>query len=119
MHYIASPYTSPLRSVQGQRMAVVAKWMARALTQHPLEVFYSPILHFHHMAYRHKLPTDASFWQFQNLGMLTIAESLLILTMPHWEESKGIRYEMAKAQTFKLPIRLINPNVQTITLGLD
>lgn len=109
--YLASPYSDddPLTIHERYTSAQDAlAWLTK------MKVWtYSPIVHFHHMALAHNFPKDANFWSDCNLAMLEKAYGLYILTLPRWQESKGVRQEMAWAKKLDMPITLLTQQAMT------
>lgn len=107
MIYLASPYSHPSTSIQEERVDAVVK-AAAALMGEGLHV-YSPI------AYSHQLhqvqPLQHHEWLafdriFISSGFIT---SLAILSLPQWEASTGIAYEVMLATHNRLPIYFVDP----------
>ena len=92
MIYLASPYTHEQAAVMERRFELACAVVAELVKED--HVIYSPIAHFHPIAVRHELPRDFSFWQRQNLSMLSKADTLLVLRLDGWETSKGVANEI-------------------------
>lgn len=105
--YLASPYSHPDAEVRQKRFEAVMQHVAD-LCRFKI-VAYSPILHFHPLAIAHDLPTDAAFWAKHNRTMLEAANSLLILRLPGWEESKGVALEIEWAREARKLITFEDP----------
>lgn len=102
--YVASPYSSPDREVEISRYEKVMEFMTERVNEKPSEVLYSPILHCHDWAERFTLPKDAAWWRRHNLSILQRASGLFLLTLPGWQESKGVKVEIDFAIDLYLPI---------------
>lgn len=100
--YLASPYTHSDPAIRQLRYEQAAH--ATALFLADRVTIYSPIAQFHHIAFTHRLPFDISFWQYHNAAMLRSARSLYVLTLPGWEESKGVKWEIATALALHIPV---------------
>jgi hypothetical protein len=59
---------------------------------------YSPITHFHPIAYHVDLPKDFQFWRECCLGMLRRCGELWVLCLPGWKESEGVMAEIKEAK---------------------
>jgi Domain of unknown function (DUF1937) len=86
--YLGSPYSHARGSIRMERYALnlsAFAWLAKNKI-----IAYSPIVHCHEAATKFKLPTDAAWWGAHNAALLSPAESLTILQLPGWKESKGL-----------------------------
>jgi hypothetical protein len=72
---------------------------------------YSPIVHFHLMAEKYNMPADFNFWQKNNFGMLDHADSIAVLTIDGWKESKGVKSEVQHAVMSGKDFYYIHPNL--------
>lgn len=105
MIYLASPYTHQDPAIVKYRYQAVRAqvgWMLDAGVY-----VYSPIVHFHHVAKHHELPTDAKFWANHNRHMLNLANRMDVLCLEGWEESVGVKQEMEWAKEWRIPVRMI------------
>jgi hypothetical protein len=106
--YLASPYSSTNPGLVQFRYTETERVTAELL-MYGIPV-YSPIVHCHHLATAHGIPTDAEFWYRYNMRMLSPAKKLLVLKLDGWEKSIGIRGEMDYARTHGKPIMYIAPH---------
>lgn len=67
-------------------------------------IIYSPITHTHPMATSRGLPEHFDFYQELDEFYLNRSDILAILTIEHWEDSRGIAHEMQLAQGLNKPI---------------
>jgi len=102
MIYIASPYSHPDKAVMQTRYEQV-KSVAAEMMREGLPI-YSPIVHGHDIAVSHDLPTDWEFWKKQCLAMLRKADSMTVITLPGWIESKGVLCEIEFCNNCGIPI---------------
>lgn len=102
MIYLASPYSHVRSRVRRERFLAAEAYLASCTALG--EILYSPIVHFHTLARRHKLPHDATYWRAHNEGMLSMAEELRVLVLPGWEHSIGIAREVAFAKENSIPV---------------
>lgn len=84
MIYLASPYTHRDEAIVCYRYTVAEKITAKLLCDGM--VVYSPIVHCHHIAKNHTLPTDFAFWKKYNFAMLSKADELYVLKIDGWGE---------------------------------
>ena len=107
--YLASPYTSPSSKLLEERFQATEKAVADYLNKGVY--VYSPIVHCHELAKRHKLPTDFSFWVAYNYAMLDAASELYVFMLPGWASSTGVTAEIARAALRNIPIRYVEPGI--------
>ena len=95
--YVLSPYTSPSEVEMNVRAHYAACAVAELMEKPQFDgyVFFSPVVHYHQVAVRSKgLPRDVSFWWNINLTFMRMATHAVVLQMPGWKESNGIRKEL-------------------------
>ena len=102
MQYVASPYSNPDKNIEQLRYYAALNFCASAARQ-GLYV-YSPIVHWHAVALKHSLPTDAAFWDKFNMTMLRRADGIILLKLPGWETSRGCARELSVAETLNIPL---------------
>ncbi len=102
MIYLASPYTHPEAMVRYDRFLRVNS-VAAELMREGLHVF-SPISHCHSIATMNQLPTDWEFWQDHCKAGLKKCDSLWVLKLDGWKESRGVAMEIATANLMLMPI---------------
>ncbi len=108
--YLAIPYTAdPQLSFE-----TVNRVAAHLIQTHRWNVF-SPISMTHPMAVIGKLPGDWSFWGQFDEEYIAFCDVLLIVALSGWEDSKGVRAELALARRLGKPVRLIDPDNYEIT----
>lgn len=90
--YLASPYTKcPLgqEAAFSEAAKAAAKLMAAGL------VVYSPIAHSHPVATHGNLDAlDGAFWLHQNKPMMERMGGIIVLKLPGWRESEGVKFEI-------------------------
>lgn len=106
MIYLASPYTHPDPAIQEERFRAVCAYAATMMRQ-GLRVF-SPIAHTHHIALC-GLPGGWEFWEAYDRDMIARCDEVAVLCLPGWEESTGVRAEIAIAAELGLPVRYLDP----------
>jgi Domain of unknown function (DUF1937) len=105
--YLASPYTAAQDETMEDRFCEAERCLAWLLDRKHWT--YSPIVHCHALAKRFILPRDYAFWREYNYCMMTKANSLYVLTIDGWEESRGVQQEIAFAETLNLHTSFILP----------
>lgn len=106
LSYIASPYSHPDKWVQEARAKAAAIYTAAILEKGGMA--FSPICHSHELAKVAKLPGDADFWEKWNGTMLRRCTQLIVLCLPGWEKSLGIRFEIGYATARDIPIKYVH-----------
>lgn len=110
--YLAAPYSHRSSYILLARVAHINSVCATLMRDgHHI---YSPISHCHEIATTHSLPTDFAFWRNYNYRMLQACDQLAVLTIPGWDESKGVLAEIEMAKELQLPtvyISLENPTL--------
>jgi hypothetical protein len=105
--YLASPYTSVLRSEREKRYVAACKAAAK-LMQSGLAIF-APIAHSHPIEQHFAEPEGFDFWMAQDLPILQGADKLIVLKLPGWKKSRGVAREIQEAQEIGMPIEYIEP----------
>lgn len=92
MIYLASPYTHDSKDVEHERYEAVAKVCAKLARSG--DHVYSPIAHWHPIAVEHDMPTDFHWYRAMNESMISRCDSVWVLMLPGWQESKGVKHEI-------------------------
>lgn len=107
MIYLASPYSHADSGVREHRYRAACS-TAAALISNGTRVF-SPIAHSHGIALCMERAESFEFWSQFDLEMLSHCSMLMILTLPGWEHSAGIKAEIAAARQLKIPVYHLDP----------
>lgn len=100
--FIASPYTSPDKKIMELRYQMAMKFTAEAFRHGALA--FSPIVHCHKMAKQYSLPKDIDFWQEYSKVMVAVADLVLVLGIPGWEASAGVKLETDYAKSISTEV---------------
>ena len=107
--YVGCPYTSKDPKEVEDRVRCATKLAAYMMSKG--HVVFSPLTHSHTIA--DFLPPEdrfsQEFWMGQDLPMLEECDVLLVLRLPGWEESRGLRTEMQEAQRLGKYILWVDP----------
>ena len=103
--YLASPYSDADPHVRQQRFDRVYSRTAR-LIKAGVKVF-SPIVYSHPMSISFDIPNGWAFWQEHNDEWLEKCEELWIYCLPGWDESNGVRHELAYANKLGMPVKYL------------
>lgn len=107
MIYLASPYYHQERPIMDARAAAVS--MAAAHLMKTGNQVYSPIAHGH--AVQEFLPEelrgDHKFWLTHDYPFIMQSKHIVVLTLPGWQHSRGVRWEVETGRAFNLPVSLM------------
>ncbi len=105
--YLASPYTHKNPAERHARFVAVCD--AAAYLMHQGHVVFSPIAHSHPIDNCFCASESGDFWKAQDVPILRHASRLVVLRLPGWEESAGIKWEMEIAHQIHLPVNYMDP----------
>ncbi len=111
--YLASPYTHDDPEVRKSRFHTACRITGELMNAGL--VTFSPIAHSHPIAQQCDLPTDWKFWEKADRAMLMGCGAMIVLTLPGWEASVGIKAERALAEAFGIPVWFLNPHTLEFT----
>lgn len=108
MTYLAVPYSHPDRAVREERFRSANRQAAKMMAggQH----VFSPISHTHPIAEAGDLPLGWEYWETYDRAILQMCSELVVLMVPGWDQSKGVRGEVAIAESMGIPVRFIQPD---------
>lgn len=114
--YLASPYTDKSDLIMHDRylkvLEVTAQFQRYGIT------VYSPIVHNHDMAKRHRMPKDSEFWAKHNENMLRAALIMYVLELEGWEKSTGIAKEIKFCRKHGVPWRQLSYPLDRLPLPI-
>lgn len=90
--YLASPYSHDNPAIREERYQLALIACARLIGLGA--VVYSPIAHSHVIAQTGAIPGDWQTWEKQCMALLDKCDVLLVLTLPGWMDSVGIKAEV-------------------------
>jgi hypothetical protein len=104
MIYLASPYTDPVDAVRLGRYVDVCRVAAKMMEEG--QVVFCPIAHTHAIGsfMKKDLKFNVDFWMKIDLPFLKNCSHLVVLQMPGWDKSAGVKKEIEFAQENKIPI---------------
>lgn len=103
--YLAIPYTSPSKRTERFRH-VIANEVAASLISKGY-IIYSPISHTHPIHEACEGTITHSQWLRLDTEFVKWADELWVLTLDGWEESRGVKYEIALAESLQIPVRYL------------
>jgi hypothetical protein len=101
--YMAGPYSDNIEERYKEHLTVAALLTKRNLT------IYAPIIHYHEMARIYNMPTDADFWVEHNRNMIAPANGVIVLCLPGWAQSKGVRKELDYSKAINAVVWALDP----------
>jgi hypothetical protein len=108
MIYLAQPYSDRDPAVREHRFREACRVTAALV--HAGHVVFSPVVHSHFLA-EHGLPSTWAFWRKQDEVFLERADSLVVLMLPGWQESVGVRGEIEIARELAKPTVYLEPDL--------
>jgi hypothetical protein len=107
--YVAAPFNHPDPAVVTARMAAfdaTIAWLIKDRRAFPISpLLLVPIVE------RESLPSDWSFWQHYSRRLLGRCDELGVLPLPGYEESEGLRAEVAFAKSLSLAVITLPFNI--------
>lgn len=100
--YLASPYSHESSRVRQSRYEAVCRVAGRLMREGHL--IFSPIAHSHAIAEMCELPGDWEFWQDHDRAILSACEKLIVLQLPGWDLSVGVKAEIKIAEELGIPV---------------
>lgn len=108
-HYVATPYSYPNHDVERQRYVAACRATAALMRAFPDRTFYCPVAASHGIAEHGELAGDWETWRRQDEAMMDVCGSIIVVMMPGWRESKGVRAEVAYMTARDKPVWTWNP----------
>jgi nucleoside 2-deoxyribosyltransferase len=102
--YLASPYSHADPAVRKERYHATCRATA-ALLKAGLVVF-SPIVHSHPLV-AFDMPTGWDFWEPIDRAYLARCDEVVVLMLDGWQQSTGVRAEIALARGLCKPVRFL------------
>jgi nucleoside 2-deoxyribosyltransferase len=104
--YLACPYSHKDQYIINERFHLVNKKAAEIMEQG--HIVFSPISHSHPISeHTHVDPQNHDFWLKQDFAFIDWCDELWVYTLPGWEESEGVKREIAYATAWLMPVRYI------------
>lgn len=105
--YLASPYSHPSPCVRINRWNAVCR--AAGELMNAGNIVFSPIAHSHPIAVQCDLPTGWDFWHAFDRAFIEWADAVVVLQLPGWENSVGIKAEIEIAAEIGKPVEFMAP----------
>ena len=109
MIYLASPYSHPDSAIKEDRFVQACKAAGNLIAKG--YIVYSPIAHTHPIAVHCNLPTSWDYWAKVDRIMIAMCDTLVVLQLPGWQESRGVIAEIEIAAELGLEIIYLEPDL--------
>lgn len=104
--YLASPYTK-YKFGRAEAALHAGDYLA-ALISRGFRA-HSPIVHSHEAARHGRLDAlDPDLWEWHNRGYIEVCDACIVATMPGWEDSDGVRHEIAEFMAAGKPVAYVS-----------
>jgi hypothetical protein len=109
--YLACPYSDSDPTVRQQRFEKVNRFAAELMRTGVM--VFSPISHTHPIAVAGELPKGWDFWERYDRTFLEMSRAMVVLTLPGYETSKGVKAETRIMLDMRRHIMLAAPDCFT------
>ena len=106
MIYVASPYSDDDPAVRHARFEAACRITAELIRQG--KCVFAPVPYTHNLC-RYGLPLDWKYWQRIDLEFLAMCSEVVVLKLPDWQRSVGVKAEIATARALGKPITFLEP----------
>lgn len=106
MIYLASPFTDPDENVEKQRYMKAFLFTANHMASNKRPIF-SPIVYGYNFYKTDYVGGTKEAWQFFNDNMIKLSSQVWVLTLPGWDNSRGVGHEILKASELNIPIEYV------------
>jgi len=110
--YLASPYSSDTPETRKLRFKMVSKVAGQLVSAG--NIVYSPVTHSAPMAHEFRMPVSYEQWRELDEFYLSRCDIVMILQLPGWEISEGIKHEVKFATDIGKPIMYLPDNISTL-----
>ena len=115
--YLAAPYRHQEELVRDARLEAVSR-VAAALTEIDRRVF-CPLTYADALLENGFSPRDDEWWYVYDIGWLSHCAELVVLTLPDWANSEGVRMEIEAAERWSIAISYMELPEQFAGLTLE
>jgi hypothetical protein len=100
--YVAAPYSSI--PDKNELMRIISKFCGEYMIANPGEYAIPGLVHHYPTLECPELGTDYSFWQNFCEVFLSRCDKMIVLRIPGWQESKGVKGELEFCLTHRIPV---------------
>ena len=116
--YLASPYSSPAAQIREIRFNMITEIAADIVRRCPDVALFAPITQSHPMAaYLQESTNNADFWLPIDMTLLLRCDELWVAELPGWQDSVGVRAEIALAEKLGIPICSADQGIRACSVG--
>ncbi len=115
--YVASPYYHDNPWVMVDRYEATSRFCLLLLAQGYCPI--STVMIWHPAKKQFNITSCESKIMQGCLELLSKCDTVVVLTLPGWKESKGVQEEVAFARSLEIPVRYMNEKDAVITLSLE
>jgi hypothetical protein len=101
--YLACPYSHPIPEVREWRAKQATFATAELIRERGWNVF-SPITHSHPLHITAGLDGSWQFWERIDTEYISLSARMVVLMLPGWRDSVGIKSEIAIAKKKRVPV---------------
>jgi hypothetical protein len=109
MIYLASPYSHKSKAVRRERFRAVCRHASKMMLAGKL--VFSPIAHTHSIAEQGGLPLGWDYWKKYDCEMLKACSAVVVLMLPGYGDSKGVKAECYMAEELGIPVTFEEPSL--------
>ncbi|HUV65665.1 MAG TPA: DUF1937 family protein [Sedimentisphaerales bacterium] len=106
--YLACPYSHTSATRRATRFAAANR--AAGYLMRRGEFVFSPISHTHPIALACDLPLGFDYWEAFDRAILAHCSRIVVLAIPGWTSSTGVKAEIEIAKEMSLPIEYLYPD---------
>ena len=110
MKYLATPYSHPDPAVKQRRFEIACSEALRLMIEG--HVVFSPIAHSHAIETVTNQSNPHEFWMRQDFHILSKCDTLVILLIDGWDQSRGVREEIEYALLWGIPLVYLEVGAQ-------
>jgi hypothetical protein len=108
--YVAAPYTSrgASRVSPEDRISIINRCIGELIRKDVMAV--SPLLMHSVLRATPDLPSNWEWWQAYSITLLRQCKAMVVLTLPDWDQSVGVRAEIEYAKFQNIPVLYVKPD---------
>jgi len=107
--FLSSPYSHVDDNIRIENYERVCEISAKLVSEG--HVVISPIAYGHTLLKYREMPSDWEFWKNFCVTLLEKCDKLIVVKMPGWDKSTGVKEEILYAQDRSIPTEFIEPIV--------
>lgn len=104
--YLASPYSHAEESVMIERFQAAEEAAVKLLK---LGIYVFAPIPYNHPWKKYGLPPEFTFWEEFDKTYIDKLDGVIVLTIPGWDASRGVKAEVEYAESKGMPVYFISP----------